>query len=35
MQITLQAARWDVTPQPDMDLLALSQQLARIVAQPA
>jgi 2-polyprenyl-6-methoxyphenol hydroxylase-like FAD-dependent oxidoreductase len=35
MQITLQAARWDVAPQPDMDLLALSQQLTQIVAQPA
>lgn len=35
MQITLQAARWDVAPEPDMDLLALAQQLTRIVAQPA
>lgn len=35
MQITLQAARWDLTPQPEMDLLALSQQLAHIVEQPA
>lgn len=35
MQITLQAARWDLAPQPDMDLLALWQQLTQIVAQPA
>ena len=31
----LQAARWDLAPQPDMDLLALWQQLAQIVARPA
>lgn len=35
LQITLQAARWDAAPQPDMDLLALAQQLTRIVSQPA
>lgn len=35
MQITLQAAHWDVAPQPDTDLLALSQQLTQIVSQPA
>lgn len=35
MRITLQAARWDLAPQPDMDLLALWQQLAQIVARPA
>lgn len=35
MRLTLQAARWDVAPQPDMDLLALSRQLTQIVAQPA
>lgn len=35
MQITLQAARWDVAPEPDMDLYALAQELSRIVAQPA
>lgn len=35
MQITLQAARWDIAPQPDMDLQALWRQLTQIVAQPA
>jgi 2-polyprenyl-6-methoxyphenol hydroxylase-like FAD-dependent oxidoreductase len=35
MQITLQAARWDLAPRPETDLLALSQQLTQIVSQPA
>jgi 2-polyprenyl-6-methoxyphenol hydroxylase-like FAD-dependent oxidoreductase len=35
MQITLQAARWDLAPQPDMDLRALWQQLTQVVAEPA
>jgi 2-polyprenyl-6-methoxyphenol hydroxylase-like FAD-dependent oxidoreductase len=33
--LTTQAARWDLDPEPSMDLFALAQRLAPIVAQPA
>jgi 2-polyprenyl-6-methoxyphenol hydroxylase-like FAD-dependent oxidoreductase len=35
LALTLQAARWDLAPEPGMDLLALARQLSDAVAQPA